>query len=106
MRPRNHESTKKNAKKNMSFSCSSWIFVFSWLPFVRNSSSWRRCHASSSSPTVTARTLEIPAAWGEFLEEAIQLRVERLSRDEQGHVGGGDVGAWQRCESGATTIRR
>ena len=41
-----------------------------------------------------------------FLEEAIQLRVERLSRDEQGDVWRETLGAWQRRESGATTIRR
>ena len=41
----------------------------------------------------------------QFLEEAIQLRVERLSRDEQGDVWGETLGAWQRRESGATTIR-
>jgi hypothetical protein len=42
----------------------------------------------------------------QFLEEAIQLRVERLSRDEHGDVWGETLGAWQRRESGATTIRR
>ncbi len=42
----------------------------------------------------------------QFLEEAIQLRVERLSRDEQGDVWRETLGAWQRRESVATTIRR
>jgi hypothetical protein len=42
----------------------------------------------------------------QFLEEAIQLRVERSSRDEQGDVWSETLGAWQRRESGATTIRR
>jgi hypothetical protein len=42
----------------------------------------------------------------QFLEEAIQLRVERLSRDADGDVWGETLGAWQRGESGATTIRR
>jgi hypothetical protein len=42
----------------------------------------------------------------QFLEEAIQLRVERLSRDEQGDVWRETLGAWRRRESGATTIRR
>ena len=42
----------------------------------------------------------------QFLEEAIQLRVERQSRDEHGDIWGETLGAWQRRESGATTIRR
>ena len=42
----------------------------------------------------------------QFLEEAIQLRVERLSRDAEGDVWSETLGAWQRRESGATTIRR
>ena len=42
----------------------------------------------------------------QFLEEAIRLRVEVLSRDEHGDVWGETLGAWQRPESGATTIRR
>ncbi|MSO35573.1 MAG: hypothetical protein EXQ50_06560 [Acidobacteria bacterium] len=42
----------------------------------------------------------------QFLEEAIQLRVDRLTRDEQGDVWSETLGAWQRSESGATTIRR
>ncbi len=42
----------------------------------------------------------------QFLEEAIQLRVERLNLAEQGDVWGETLGAWQRRESGATTIRR
>jgi len=42
----------------------------------------------------------------QFLEEAIQLRVERLSRDEEGDVWSETLGAWQRREPGATTIRR
>jgi len=42
----------------------------------------------------------------QFLEEAIQLRVERLSRDHQGDVWSDTLGAWQRTEAGAATIRR
>jgi hypothetical protein len=42
----------------------------------------------------------------QFLEEAIQLRVERLGRDEAGDVWSETLGAWQRHEAGATTIRR
>ena len=42
----------------------------------------------------------------QFLEEAIHLRVERLSRDEQGDVWSETLGAWRRRESGATTIRQ
>ena len=42
----------------------------------------------------------------QFLEEAIRLRVERVSRDEHGDVWGETLGAWRRREAGATTIRR
>ena len=42
----------------------------------------------------------------QFLEEAIQLRVERLGRDLEADVWSETLGAWQRRESGATTIRR
>jgi hypothetical protein len=42
----------------------------------------------------------------QFLEEAIQLRVERLSRDEERDVWSETLGAWQRREPGVTTIRR
>ena len=42
----------------------------------------------------------------QFLEEAIRLRVERLSRDEQGDVWSETLGAWKRRESGVATIRR
>ena len=42
----------------------------------------------------------------QFLEEAIRLRVERVSRDQQADVWSETLGAWRRRESGATTIRR
>ena len=42
----------------------------------------------------------------QFLEEAIHLRFQRLSRDEQGDIWSETLGAWQRRESGTTTIRR
>lgn len=42
----------------------------------------------------------------QFLEEAIQLRAAGLSREEHGDVWSDTLGAWQRREDGATTIRR
>ena len=42
----------------------------------------------------------------EFLEAAILDRVARLGVDKQEDVWAETLGAWQRRESGATTIRR
>jgi hypothetical protein len=42
----------------------------------------------------------------QFLEEAIQLRVEQLSHDERSDVWSETLGAWPRREPGATTIRQ
>ncbi len=42
----------------------------------------------------------------QFLEEAIRLRVDRLAEDDQADVWAETLGAWQRAEPGATTIRR
>ena len=42
----------------------------------------------------------------QFLEEAIQLRAERLNRDTDGDVWAETLGAWRRPEPAETTIRR
>jgi hypothetical protein len=42
----------------------------------------------------------------QFLEEAIQMRAEVVSRDEQGDIWDETLGAWNRRESATTTIRR
>lgn len=42
----------------------------------------------------------------QFLEEAIQLLIERLGRDDEGDVWSETLGAWQRPESAAATIKR
>ena len=42
----------------------------------------------------------------QFLEEAIQLRAEQMSRDDGGDVWSQTLGAWRQSERADTTIRR
>jgi len=42
----------------------------------------------------------------QFLEEAIQLRAERLNREDEADVWSETLGAWRRSETPTTTIRR
>ena len=42
----------------------------------------------------------------QFLEEAIQLRAEQMSRGDQGDVWSETMGAWRRSERADTTIQK